>query len=100
MVITLSHGATCWYSWAKVERGTIGRGNLQMASRHEPKAGSWYVNKTGKLMKVRLLLYEQSCISRIFIEFLDGMRISVDRDAWRYLDLDMIWHDDRRTNVR
>lgn len=71
-----------------------------MANPHEPNAGSWYVNKSGKLMKVRLLLHEQNRISRILIEFLDGMRISVDREAWKHLDLDVIWHDDRRANAR
>ena len=64
-----------------------------MAQQHAPKAGSWYVNKSGKLMKVKMLLYANDRISRVLIEFLDGMRVTVDVNAWCYLDLDVIWHD-------
>ena len=64
-----------------------------MAIQYEPRAGAWYVNKTGKLMKVRMLLYSSKQLRKVLIEFLDGMRITVDVDAWNYLDLDIIWQD-------
>jgi hypothetical protein len=71
-----------------------------MMVRHEPRAGSWYVNKTGKLMKVKLLLLNGERLDRVLIEFLDGMRVTVDYDAWSHLDLDVIWHDERRLQAR
>ncbi len=70
-----------------------------MTMQHEPRAGSWYVNKTGKLMKVKLLMFDNDLLTKVMIEFLDGMRVTVDSDAWGYLDLDVIWHDERRTSV-
>ena len=70
-----------------------------MAIIKQPHAGSWYVNKTGKLMKVRMLLYSDGQPTQVMIEFLDGMRISVGIDAWCYLDLDVIWHDEPQTRV-
>jgi hypothetical protein len=71
-----------------------------MMVRHEPRAGSWYVNKTGKLMKVKLLLFNDEQLTKVLIEFLDGMRVTVNYDAWSNLDLDVIWHDERRLQVR
>jgi len=67
---------------------------------HKPIVGSWYVNKTGKLMKVRMLLFSNDRITTIMIEFLDGMRLNVDYNAWRYLDLDVIWHEEKRSGTR
>ena len=40
----------------------------------KPVSGSWYVNRTGKLVKVSLLLYAGEIVSRVMLEYLDGNR--------------------------
>ena len=53
----------------------------------KPVSGSWYVNRTGKLVKVSLLLYAGETLSRVLLEYLDGMKVVVTIDAWSRLDL-------------
>jgi len=53
----------------------------------KPVSGSWYVNRTGKLVKVSLLLYAGETLSRVMLEYLDGMKVVVTIDAWSRLDL-------------
>ena len=54
---------------------------------HEPVVGAWYVNKTGKVMKVKLVSYTHTFLSSVMIEYLDGTRQIVDIDAWYCLEL-------------
>ena len=60
-----------------------------MAILQEPIVGSWYLNQTGKLMKVRLLMFTEQCLSKVMIEYLDSSVKIVDIDAWNFLDLNM-----------
>ena len=54
---------------------------------HEPTIGAWYVNATGKLMKVRMMLYEQGKATGVMIEYLDGARQIVGMGEWSCLEL-------------
>jgi len=58
-----------------------------MASQQTPIPGNYYVNKTGQLIKVRYILYCGGDISHVILEYLDGHRMFVELDEWRWLDL-------------
>jgi hypothetical protein len=60
-----------------------------MAILQEPVVSSWYLNQTGKLMKVKLVLFDQNTISRVMVEYLDGTLSIVDIKLWNFLDLDV-----------
>lgn len=60
-----------------------------MAILQEPIVGSWYLNQTGKLMKVRMLMFTEQCLTKVMIEYLDSSVKIVDIDAWNFLDLNM-----------
>ena len=60
-----------------------------MAILQEPVVGSWYLNQTGKLMKVRMLLLTDRRLTRVMIEYLDGSVHIVNIDAWNFLDLNV-----------
>ncbi len=58
-----------------------------MFSTQEPVPGSWYVNRTGKLMKVRLMLYRGRRRRALLIEYLEGQCQIVGIDDWYRLQL-------------
>jgi len=58
-----------------------------MLRKRNPIAGSWYVNHTGKLMRVVMVRYDGPSLSKAMIEYLDGRRIVVGIGAWRQLAL-------------
>ena len=60
-----------------------------MAILQEPIVGSWYLNQTGKLMKVRMLMFAEQRLSKVMIEYLDSSVKIVDIDAWNFLDLNV-----------
>lgn len=60
-----------------------------MAILQEPIVGSWYLNQTGKLMKVRMLMFTEQRLSKVMIEYLDSSVKIVDIDAWNFLDLNV-----------
>jgi hypothetical protein len=60
-----------------------------MAILQEPIVSSWYLNQTGKLMKVKLVLFDNERISRVMVEYLDGTVSIVDIKLWNFLDLDV-----------
>lgn len=60
-----------------------------MAILQEPVVGSWYLNQTGKLMKVRMLMFSAQRLSKVMIEYLDGSIMIVDIEAWNFLDLNV-----------
>ena len=64
-------------------------GSEIMAILQEPVVGAWYLNQTGKLMKVRMLLFSERRVARVLIEYLDGSTQSVDIQAWNFLDLNV-----------
>jgi hypothetical protein len=60
-----------------------------MAILQEPIVGSWYLNQTGKLMKVRMLMFTGQRLAKVMIEYLDSSVNIVDIEAWNFLDLNV-----------
>lgn len=60
-----------------------------MAILQEPIVGSWYLNQTGKLMKVRMLMFTEQHLAKVMIEYLDSSVKIVDIEAWNFLDLNV-----------
>ncbi|HFQ13711.1 MAG TPA: hypothetical protein ENK40_02830 [Gammaproteobacteria bacterium] len=58
-----------------------------MFSKQQPVVGAWYVNRTGKLMKVKLMAWQHQRPVSVLIEYLDGKRQVVDMQAWYMLEL-------------
>ncbi len=58
-----------------------------MFTKQQPVVGAWYVNRTGKLMKVKLMAWRHLDPVSVLIEYLDGKRQVVDMDAWYSLEL-------------
>ncbi len=58
-----------------------------MFTKQQPVVGAWYVNRTGKLMKVKLMAWRHLEPVSVLIEYLDGKRQVVDMDAWYSLEL-------------
>lgn len=61
---------------------------VNMPTNMTPVPNTWYVNKTGKLVKVKMLAYSQHEVSRIMIEYLEGTTQLVDIADWSKLDLE------------
>lgn len=57
--------------------------------KQEPEVGSWFVNRTGKLMKVKLIMYRHEIIQKVMIEFLEGEVKIVGIDDWYFLELNL-----------
>jgi len=58
-----------------------------MFTKQQPVVGAWYVNRTGKLMKVKLMAWTKQQPVSVLIEYLDGNRQVVEMDAWYSLEL-------------
>lgn len=58
-----------------------------MNTTHQPVAGNWYANKTGKLFKVKLLGLKKNVVGHIMLEFLDGSRTIITNTDWQNLQL-------------
>lgn len=55
--------------------------------KREPEAGLWFINRTGKLMKVKLIMYRHELIEKVMIEYLEGENKVVNIDDWYHLEL-------------
>ncbi len=64
-----------------------------MAVQQTPAVNNWYVNKTGKPMKVRLVMVGDQGPEKILLEYLDHSRTAIDIEAWNCLDLDILWQE-------
>ena len=53
----------------------------------DPVPDSWYVNRTGKVVKVRCLLYLEGCLDAVIIETLEGRRNSINLEYWYELHM-------------
>ena len=58
-----------------------------MNTTHEPVAGNWYANKTGKLFKVKLVGLKKNVIENVMLEYLDGSRTIITNRDWQNLRL-------------
>jgi hypothetical protein len=60
-----------------------------MFHQREPVVGTWFVNQTGKLFKVKLLTYSGQTLHKVFVEYLDGANKIINADEWYCLKLNI-----------
>lgn len=60
-----------------------------MFNHHEPKVGTWFVNQTGKLFKVKLLILSGQRLQKVLVQYLDGSCTSIRADEWYCLKLNI-----------
>lgn len=53
----------------------------------EPKPGYWYINRTGKLMKVKMVMLGQSGPEAVLIQYVEGSTLTISMNDWNSLDL-------------
>jgi hypothetical protein len=53
----------------------------------DPTVGSWFVNLTGQLIKVKLVMFNQDKLHRVLIQYLDGNTKLINHEDWSYLKL-------------
>ncbi len=71
-----------------------------MSIQQKPIVGSWYVNLTGQLLKVRAVSYCESSLSKVVVEYLNGSRVIVDIEQWKLLDLEINFEKGTRRKKR
>lgn len=54
---------------------------------YDPRPGYWYINRTGKLMKVKMVMLGTSGVEAVLIQYVEGTTITISIDDWRCLDL-------------
>ena len=63
----------------------------------DPVVGSWFVNLTGQLIKVRLVMFDDQSMHRVLIQYLDGKTKLIDKDDWFCLKLNKHIHETAKT---
>lgn len=58
-----------------------------MLDLQEPRPGYWYINRTGKLMKVKMVVYGTKGMESVLIQYVEGTMHSISMDDWQCLDL-------------
>ena len=58
-----------------------------------PTVGAWFVNLTGQLIKVKLVMYDEETLHRVLIQYLDGKTKLINRDDWFCLKLNKHIHE-------
>lgn len=53
----------------------------------DPTVGSWFVNLTGQLIKVKLVTFNKDKLHHVLIQYLDGSTKLINHDDWSYLKL-------------
>lgn len=70
----------------------------------KPVPGDYYINLSGQLIKVKYVLYSQSAITMIMLEYQDNHCFTVRFDEWQWLDLkpysDWFFGGDAIDNIR
>ena len=64
-----------------------------MFSTQEPIVGTWFVNMTGQLIRVKLLMFSNNKLQRVLVQYLDGSTKSINSDDWLNLKLNPHLHD-------
>lgn len=54
---------------------------------HKPKPGYWYINRTGKLMKVKMVMHGTEGPSAVLIQYVEGTCQTISINDWCRLDL-------------
>lgn len=63
----------------------------------DPVVGSWFVNLTGQLIKVRLVMFNEQNMQRVLIQYLDGNTKLINKDDWFCLKLNKHIHEAGKT---
>ena len=58
-----------------------------------PIVGAWFVNMTGQLIKVRLVMYDKDTLHRVLIQQVDGSMKLINTDDWFSLKLNKQNHE-------
>ena len=53
----------------------------------DPVPDSWYVNESGKVLKVRFLVYRDGGLTAVIVESLEGRRKSIKLECWYEMHL-------------
>lgn len=53
----------------------------------QPKPGYWYINRTGKLMKVKMIMLGKSGPEAVLIQYVEGSTLAISMTDWNSLDL-------------
>lgn len=59
----------------------------------DPIVGAWFVNSTGQLIKVKLLMFSEQNLQRVLIQYLDGTTKLINEDDWFNLELNNQIHE-------
>ena len=59
---------------------------------HEPVVGTWFVNLTGQLLKVKLLSFNEDKLESVLIQYLDGSTKLINEKDWFCLKLNKHIH--------
>ena len=58
----------------------------------DPTVGAWFVNLTGQLIKVKLVLFDEDKLHRVLIQYLDGSTKLINQEDWFCLKLNKHIH--------
>lgn len=58
-----------------------------------PAVGTWFVNQTGQLMKVKLVMFTEERLQRVLIQYLDGSTKLIKEEDWFNLKLNKHLHE-------
>lgn len=58
-----------------------------MATNQIPYPNTWYLDPSGKLFKVRLIMFASQRVHAVMVEQVDGHRAVIKIEDWRNLDL-------------
>ena len=58
-----------------------------MNKQYTPVVGNWYVNRTGQLIKVKMMELVDGSPVKAMIEYLDGTTKVINMEAWSCLEL-------------
>ena len=53
----------------------------------QPRPGHWYINRTGKLMKVKMVMLGNTGPEAVLIQYVEGSTITISMTDWDCLDL-------------
>lgn len=59
----------------------------------DPTVGAWFVNLTGQLIKVKLLMFNEDKLHCVLIQYLDGSTKLIDKEDWLCLNLNKRVHE-------
>jgi hypothetical protein len=60
-----------------------------MFHQREPIVGTWFVNQTGKLFKVKMIVISEHLLQKVMVEYLDGTKRTIKAAEWYCLKLNI-----------